>query len=176
MVFCSLAGATAHADNADLKLSQWLSGTGNIGYLAAGVLLPLAEDGQAGKQHTLRTADAMGTSVVFAEAIKMVTRVKRPDGNGHDSFPSGHATAAFAIATMESHYHPSQTPLWYGGATLIGYSRVRLRRHRVDEVLVGALLGTATARWELTRPHGLILTPLIEPETGATGLQLSRRF
>jgi len=142
-------------------------------YLAAAVGLPLLTDGRDGKNHALRAADALGTSVLLAEGLKALVREKRPDAASRDSFPSGHATAAFAVATVESEFHPRQAPLWYSGAALISYSRVRLNRHYAQDVVAGAALGYFTARIELSRPHGLILSPLISPE-GGLGVQISR--
>ena len=163
----------AHADAPARKIANFGSGTGNILFLAAGVGLPLLSDGHDGKNHALRALDALGTSVILSEGLKALVREKRPDSNAHDSFPSGHATAAFAVATVESSLHPGQAPLWYLGATLISYSRVRLHRHTVGDVLAGAALGAGMARVELAQPHGLLLSPFITSD-GGMGLQMSR--
>lgn len=165
----------ALADLPDRKASAFASGSGNILYLATTVGLPLLTDGKDGRNHSLRAADALGTSVLLAEGLKNLVREKRPDANTHDSFPSGHVTAAFAIATVESQFHPRQAQFWYTGATLISYSRLRLNRHYVQDVVAGAALGFFTARLELSRPHGLILSPLISRE-GGLGVQVSRGF
>ncbi len=76
-------------------------------------------------------------------------------------FPRGHATAAFAVATAESSFHPKQAPLWFLGATLISYSRVRLHRHTVGDVIAGAAVGYGVTRLELSAPRGLLLSPFI---------------
>jgi len=179
-VFALLIGAAfpspAFADSFSHKEASFASGTGNILYLALGTALPLLEDGAQGKTHALRTLDAFGTSVIFSQLLKAVTREKRPDASTRDSFPSGHATAAFAIATMESHYHPRQAALWYGGAVLIGASRVQLHRHFTHDVLAGAALGYFTSRWEIQRRRGLILSPFIPASDSGMGLQLSCAF
>ena len=168
--------ARVRADSPDRQAAKFASGSGNILYLAAGVGLPLLTDGKDGKNHALRTADALGTSVLLAEGLKNLVREKRPDANSRDSFPSGHATAAFAVATVESEFHPKQAIFWYAGATYISYSRVRLNRHYAQDVIAGAALGYFTARLELSRPRGLILSPLIEPTGRSIGLRISRSF
>jgi membrane-associated phospholipid phosphatase len=165
----ALAGGFSHDE------AQFASGAGNILYLTAGTLLPLAEDGPQGKEHAIRTLDAFGTSVLFSEGLKRVTHERRPRSGNHDSFPSGHTTAAFAIAAMESRYHPRQSGFWYGGAALIGVSRLQLHKHHAWDVAAGAALGYYVARWELSRRRGLILSPFLTP-TGAEGLQWSKRF
>lgn len=144
--------------------AQFLSREGNLAYLGLGVALPLLTDGRDGTNHSLRALDALGTSAVLSASLKALTREKRPDTDERNSFPSGHATAAFAVATVESHFHPRQAVFWYAGAALIADSRVRLHRHHTHDVLAGAALGYLTARWELARPRGLILSPVLRSE------------
>ena len=168
----TLPALPARADTPDHEAAKFASGSGNILYLAAGVGLPLLSDGRYGTRHALRVADALGTSVILAEALKNLTHEKRPDSGSHDSFPSGHATAAFAVATVESDLHPHQAALWYVGATLISLSRVRLRRHTTGDVIAGAVLGAGTARVEVNQPRGLILSPFIM--RGGLGMMMSK--
>ena len=96
----------ARADSPSRKAATFASGTGNLIYLALGVGLPALDHTKLGQNRALRAADAVGTSVLITEALKTITREKRPDSNERDSFPSGHATAAFAVAATESAYHP----------------------------------------------------------------------
>ncbi len=177
-IFLSIAlPHQAQADEPlDHQIWQFFSGSGSIVYLAAGVGLPLIEDGRAGKTHALRALDALGTSVLLSEGFKGLIREKRPDSTAHDSFPSGHATAAFSVATIESGLHPKQALYWYTGAALISASRVGLHRHTIGDVLAGAALGYSTGRWELSSKRGLLLAPLIQPEQHVYGLVISGRF
>ena len=167
------AAPAVHAESPARAASNFASGSGNIIYLAAAVGLPLLSDGSQGRNHALRAADAIGTSVIIGEGLKNLFHEKRPDSNAHDSFPSGHATAAFAAATVESDLHPKQAALWFTGATLISYSRIRLHRHYGRDVIAGALLGYGTARLELSAPRGLILSPLIQPDSRSLGVQMT---
>ena len=163
----------------DPSWAKFASGTGNLLFLGAGTLLPLLEDGKAGQQHALRTADTLITSALFSEGLKRAFHKKRPDGSNYESFPSGHATAAFAVATMQANYHPKQAIFWYAGATAIAASRVKLRRHYTVDVLAGAALGYATARLELGQNRGLLLRPFIRsegPRNSVTGLSFSQSF
>jgi membrane-associated phospholipid phosphatase len=155
--------------------ARTVSGAGTYLYLGAGLALPLLRDGSLGRERFWRTADALGTSLLLSEGLKAAIHAPRPDGSGDDSFPSGHATLAFTVATMASQFHPREAPLWYAGAGWIGYSRVQLRKHNVLDVLAGAGLGYGVARAELSLPHGLILQPLIGRRGGA-GLMVSGSF
>ncbi len=171
--------ASSKLSSSDTSAAKWASGTGNALFLAAGTLLPLATDGKEGTQHSLRTFDALITSTLLTTGLKVITHQKRPDGSDFRSFPSGHASAAFTVATMQAHYHPRQALLWYSGATLIALSRVKLRRHYTRDVVAGAALGFASARLELSQPRGLLLRPFIRNEgrnKRVTGLSFGRTF
>lgn len=144
--------------------AKFASGPGNLVFLGGSVVLPLLEDGHNGERHSLRTADSILTSTLITEGLKHIVREKRPDSEERTSFPSGHATAAFAAASMASHWHRSQAPLWYLGATAIAVSRVRLHRHFWHDVIAGAAIGYGTTRLELSRRHGLLLAPFIRAD------------
>ncbi|HEY1428351.1 MAG TPA: diacylglycerol kinase [Candidatus Tumulicola sp.] len=70
---------------------------------------------------------------------------------------SGHASLAFAIATMLALFYqkPLAAALGYFVAFLVAQTRVEARIHSAFEVLWGALLGTvvAAAIYVLVRPH-----------------------
>ena len=163
----------------DPSWAKFASGTGNILFLSAGTLLPLIEDGKEGGQHSIRTADSLVVSTLLAEGLKQAVHKKRPDGSDYKSFPSGHATAAFTVATMQAHFHPKQAIFWYAGASAIAASRVKLHRHYTVDVLAGALLGFGTARLEIGQKRGLVLRPFIhqaEPGNRVTGVSFSKPF
>ncbi|MEO6211091.1 MAG: phosphatase PAP2 family protein [Gemmatimonadaceae bacterium] len=71
---------------------------------------------------------------------------------GSSSFPSGHATAAFATATvvtLETHrWWPKSTwyvaPLMFGGASMVGVARLYSNAHWASDVIMGAGIGTLT--------------------------------
>ncbi len=162
----------------DRQVGDFFSGTGTVLYLVAGLGAPLLEDGKAGKTHALRAADALTSSVLISEGLKSLVQEKRPDTNEHDSFPSAHASSVFAIATVESAFHPKQAIYWYTGAALISASRFTIHRHTVGDVLAGAAIGYGVGRWELSSRRGLLLMPFIQPTAkgAAYGLFLSKTF
>lgn len=64
----------------------------------------------------------------------------------HNSFPGGHAAAAFALATVLSAWHPRWRWVLYGAATVMALTRLYLDRHFPGDCLVGGVLGFWVAR------------------------------
>jgi membrane-associated phospholipid phosphatase len=66
----------------------------------------------------------------------------------HNSFPSGHSTQAFAVATVIAMHYPAWwvDALAYGSAGLVGYSRIEQNAHWTSDVVAGALIGWSVAR------------------------------
>ncbi len=86
-------------------------------------------------------------------------RVRRPRTS---SFPSGHASAAAAAATLLA--DRSAIPgVWYGLAAIVATSRVHVGIHHASDVLAGAALGLVLGRaarraWPL---------PAVPPDLGS---------
>ena len=87
------------------------------------------------------------------------------------SFPSGHATTAFALATVLSLWYPKGWWAWAALAGLVGWSRIVLGSHFPSDVLAGAVLGCAVVlvcvRWwpGFTGTPGQCKTDNREPTT-----------
>ena len=158
------------------EVAQGVTDGGTAILLGGAVLLPLLEEGADGESQFLRTGDAVVATALATYALKHATRVERPDGSGDDSFPSMHAATAFAAATVAAEYSPKDAPYWYGGAALVAWSRVRLKRHRLGDVAAGALLGYGLASLELELPRGMLLAPFVSPVGDGAGLEVSLKF
>jgi len=125
--------------------------------------------------HTaLLAGEAVADSEVVATVVKTMTRRDRPEyipttgnladtwfegpggfGLGRGSFPSGHAIAAFSVATVISRRY-GKTHRWvpfaaYGLAATIGFSRVTTLAHFPSDVFLGAALGYSVSRFAVLR-------------------------
>lgn len=61
--------------------------------------------------------------------------------SGLDSFPSGHTSASFAVATVLARYLPRTAWLCYGIATWVAMSRIWRGSHFPTDILAGVILG-----------------------------------
>lgn len=82
---------------------------------------------------------------IITISLKNLTKEVRPDDSAHNSFPSGHTSNAFVMATVLHHEFIDSSPwIAYSGyvfATATGALRVLNNKHWVSDVLVGAGIG-----------------------------------
>jgi membrane-associated phospholipid phosphatase len=95
-------------------------------------------------------------------------------GGGHDSLPSAHTSSAFALAAVLARRceHPWVPWLSYGGAGLVGISRLYRDDHWASDVVLGALVGELSGRLTLRWHNRGIRAAQVVPVTGGGLLQL----
>jgi undecaprenyl-diphosphatase len=86
---------------------------------------------------------AAAVAGLAANGLKVVFQVPRPHTPGSYSFPSGHATTAFAVAAVLARAFPPAGPFLAVVAILGGLARVYFRDHYLIDIVAGGLLGTA---------------------------------
>jgi membrane-associated phospholipid phosphatase len=160
-------------------------GTVTLGVLAAGLV--------TGKPEVTRSGGRLAVSLALAGLTVQVGKYAfgrpRPeqslDADGYNPFsgqvamPSGHAAAAFALATSlaDDIHRPWATVGLYGIASAVAWSRVNDNRHWLTDVAAGALVGITSAklasgRWRI---FGIRAPSLIAAPRGA-GLGWSGQF
>jgi len=90
---------------------------------------------------------AMVTNGILTETMKRGFGRKRPNGSCCKSFPSGHTSHSFTIATIVNELYGDQMGIAaYCLAVLVATSRINDNKHYLSDVLFGAGLGTAVGR------------------------------
>jgi hypothetical protein len=139
----------------------------------------------------LLAAEAMIDSVIAEGALKEITQRARPaDGierseffDGGSSFPSGHSTQAWAVATVIAHEYKDRPAVQfaaYGVATAVSVARFTGHKHYLSDVLAGSALGWGIGRYVYNAHHresgGLSLTPKISRAARQYGVALTWNF
>lgn len=147
----------------------YLNGTYVLGALIAG--------GAKNRARAEFMMEATGYTVLTTVALKETITEQRPDrSNEFDSFPSGHASAAFAFASVITANH---SILWGGIAHLtaiaISYSRIEKDRHYLHDVIFGATLGMSYG-WGIYQNHKKFNKPYwfaVAPSDQLDGMKLA---
>ncbi len=142
------AASQSSSTEAGSKLGQTLSNSIVPFGIASGVFLLF--DGRHHRGQTRGAIEGIGATAVATEILKYVIPEKRPRGGMH-SFPSGHTSFAFALATAVGENHRGARLPLYALATAIGASRVDVRAHYVHDVIAGAALGYFTTKYFMRR-------------------------
>lgn len=151
----------------------------------------LADDGKMRKT-SLLSVESFVLTGVFVQVLKYGTGRHRPytgdpphtwDGpfarhsGTNMSFPSGHASAAFSVATViASEYDNIIVPtLAYGVATITALNRVTHNAHWSSDIFVGSAIGYFTGKAVVASHRGggeerLSLAPMIIDENVGIGI------
>jgi membrane-associated phospholipid phosphatase len=156
-----------------VTLSRHISELGAVYTLAAGAggfyFIGRAKKNDRARETGLLSAEALVDAVIVADVLKGVTERARPlDGrerseffDGGSSFPSGHSTQAWAVATVVAHEYkdrPAVQIAAYGLATAVSVARFTGHKHYLSDVLVGSALGFGIGRYVYGAHHRSSLT------------------
>jgi len=116
--------------------------------------------------HSKGMVETLSATFLFTNVVKNIVGRKRPCFSNYPeddifdankSFPSGHASIAFAIASYSSLYAldhfdgENKTGSWiyaigsHALAAYVGYTRIADNRHFLSDVIAGGLLGSGVA-------------------------------
>lgn len=102
---------------------------------------------------TEQFAEGFFLNQIVTFGIKGIVRKERPDGDGFDSFPSGHTSTVFQSATfIQRRYGWKYGIPAYLLASWTGYSRIEADRHDLTDVLTGAIIGIGSSLL-FTKPY-----------------------
>jgi membrane-associated phospholipid phosphatase len=132
------------------------------------------------------------TGAAFGSAKVLTGRERPPSGDpylfwhGGESFPSGHTSVAFELATFVTRrarrtrlaYQVPIAAAAYGLATCMGVQRVDSSEHWPSDVVAGAICGTLVTRFALSRndERRATLTPVMTDRGVPAGMAIAWRF
>jgi membrane-associated phospholipid phosphatase len=124
-------------------------------------------DDRNGLHESWAMLEAAGLGTVTSYGLKYVARRQGPDvtsdpnqwfKSGGNSFPSTHATAAFAIGTVlaesgSDDYRWLRRVLGYGLGVGTSYLRLKHNAHWLSDTVAGAALGISTAHFTMNHTY-----------------------
>lgn len=146
----------------DISLAGSLYSTGG---LAAIFYVTGRATGNARARETGRLGgEALINTALVYGALKTVSQRPRPTVDdahaeffdGGQSFPSGHAASAWALATVIANEYRDRRAVQFGAygiATAVSVSRYTSRRHFLSDVLVGSAIGYGIGRYVYKTRH-----------------------
>ena len=146
-----------YKEKVNLPVREWvLSNTGGTEYsfdnylqyapMASYAIAGFCGAGEHGAwEHLITAATTFVIFTAFAQSLKRIVGVTRPNGGTH-SFPSGHTTTAFAGAELvRLEYGPWWGLAAYSVAGFTAFMRVWNNRHWTSDVIAGAGFGILSA-------------------------------
>ena len=132
---------------------------------------------------TYDLSQAVIINAAYTQALKHLISRERPDQSNDLSFPSGHASNAFAMATVISRHYPQAAVPGVGVATYLALSRMASNKHHFSDIVAGAGFGFGVGRAVVrrnsrppdtpgTRDVNVSLLPDAGPAGDGTGLSL----
>jgi membrane-associated phospholipid phosphatase len=143
-------------DSSGIAVSNNISKIGGVYGIAGAIggiyLFGLATHNDRARETGILTAEGAVDGLIVFSVLKQMSRRPRPmvgDQEGHfftggNSFPSGHATVSFTVATIiakEYRKHRWVQITAYGVATAVGVARFTGRAHFLSDVLIGSAIG-----------------------------------
>ena len=190
----SCPGAGAEVTNSSLTSIENFGQSYALGVMGGFYLAGLATDNEKSVTVAQDLVAASLSSALVNQSIKVVANRSRPRDNlgnnnfvgytglnNNSSFPSGHTTEAFTLASViAEHYDETWVSvLSYTTAGLVGYARMYHDAHFASDVVASAFIGTYVGKAVVNhnrtlRGKKLVLLPMFTPEM--TGVQLVGNF
>ena len=121
--------------------------------------------------------EAQIVAAAITQGIKFAVQRTRPDGEAR-SFPSGHASAAFATAsTLGRHFGRKAALPAYAVAIYTSLSRLQANSHYGSDLVAGATIGIAVGRTATigVGKHHVSVAPTVIPDGVGVALTPARR-
>ncbi len=129
------------------KLGSKLGGTVAVAGLTVGAFsASRIRGGDRFRASTYDLSQAIIVTQVWTQGLKLAVHRERPDKSNKVSFPSGHASNAFAAATVISRHYPRLAVPGYAAASYIAVSRMAANKHHFSDIVAGSGFGYGVGR------------------------------
>jgi len=157
------------------QVSKWTSYGGQtfveLGLIGGFYVFGHAQHSPRAVETARLSLESLIDSTIVVSALKAVTQRPRPNEyngrgtffTGGSSFPSGHSSSAWSIATVVAYEYQNQPLVKYGAyaaAAAIGLSRYSGRNHFLSDIVVGSALGFYTGRLVYRTHHISTASPV----------------
>ena len=185
-----------------VKASRIISDVGSIYSLGAVsgafYLIGRKKNNDRARETELLSAESLVNSVIVEGVLKGISQRARPmDGrerseffDGGSSFPSGHSTQTWAVATVIANEYRDRRAVQiaaYGTAAAVSVARFTGHKHYISDVVAGSALGWAIGKYVYNTHHRTpsltsdeLWHPIIAPQfnraTHTYGLSLTWSF
>ena len=151
-----------------VKASRVISHAGSVytlGAVAAGFYFAgRTKKNDRAREAGLLSAEALVDSLLVGSALKEITQRARPLAgherseffDGGSSFPSGHSTQVWAVATVianEYQHRPSVQIAAYGVASAVSIARFTGHKHYLSDAIAGSALGYGIGKYVYHAHH-----------------------
>ena len=165
----------------DRYTSDWVDRTGSLpglshdvswfgtAYVTGGVAAGFFVAGKAfhnerARETGLLAGEALIDTGIVTEVLKLATRRARPNaGNeraefftGGTSFPSGHSSTVWSVATVIAYEYQKNPFIKYGAfaaAAAVSMSRFSGRNHFLSDIVIGSAIGFGVGRYVYREHH-----------------------
>ena len=179
--FVPLGVGTAALIATDRETSSWVQRNGGLpilsrdvswagkAYVTGGIagafyVGGLATHNRRARETGLLSAEALIDTGIVTRVLKFATQRPRPnDDNGRgrfftggNSFPSGHSSTVWSVATVIAYEYQKNPWIKYGAyaaATAVSMSRYSGRNHFLSDIVVGSAIGFGIGRFVYRKHH-----------------------
>lgn len=194
MSSCPDVGSRAEVTNAPLTTIENFGQTYALGVMGGFYLAGLATDNEKSVRVAEDLVAASLASALINQTLKVTFNRSRPRENkgnndfagyaglnNNSSFPSGHTTEAFTLASViASHYDETWVSVVsYSMAGLVGVARMYHDAHWASDVVASGFIGTYIGKTVVDhnrnlRGNKVVLLPMLDPDM--SGVQLIGKF
>jgi len=119
---------------------------------------------QKARETGVLAAEALIDTGIVTEVLKLAAQRQRPNADQHfgeffdggSSFPSGHSSSIWSVATVIAHEYKNNPWIKYGayaGAVAVSMSRYSGRNHFLSDIVAGSAIGFFIGRYVYRNYH-----------------------